>query len=267
MLDLRGNSIATLPPDLKFLRSLLDLDLEGNPIGPEVRGFEPLGMSSQLCGAALPPTSVVLGCLVAPSEFSTPRIFRLTRQVQGQVGGVLSRLHAQALAASMRLTLPLKSTVAPHALLPTSLCLTYIARKDVRSIEQLVCGVCFRCHEWPTVTQGQPAPRRVSQIPEVLFALVNLSRLNLAGTMLGRAQGKQLEDRLRLDELSVNAGAAAGPEDADSSVESTPSQGRPQQHGFEKGGFRAVPGNKRVSRPTSVPEHRLPEIRDKVCVS
>ncbi|CAM9515707.1 unnamed protein product [Ectocarpus fasciculatus] len=102
------------------------------------------------------------------------------------------------------------------------------------------------------------------EIPEVLFALVNLSRLNLAGTMLGPAQGKQLEDRLRLDALSVNADAAAGPEDADSSVESPPSQARQQKHGFEKGVLHVVPGNKRVSRPTSVPEHRLPEIRDKM---
>ena len=37
VLDLRGNSIETLPSELKFLRSLLDLDLEGNPIGPQVR--------------------------------------------------------------------------------------------------------------------------------------------------------------------------------------------------------------------------------------
>lgn len=36
VLDLRANSIESLPPDLKFLRSLLELDLEGNPIGPEV---------------------------------------------------------------------------------------------------------------------------------------------------------------------------------------------------------------------------------------
>lgn len=36
VLDLRGNSIEALPTELKFLRSLLDLDLEGNPIGPQV---------------------------------------------------------------------------------------------------------------------------------------------------------------------------------------------------------------------------------------
>lgn len=37
VLDLRDNSIEVLPPTLKYLRALLDLDLEGNPIGPEVR--------------------------------------------------------------------------------------------------------------------------------------------------------------------------------------------------------------------------------------
>lgn len=38
VLDLRGNTIATLPERLKYMRSLLDLDLDGNPIGPKVIG-------------------------------------------------------------------------------------------------------------------------------------------------------------------------------------------------------------------------------------
>lgn len=36
VLDLRRNTIENLPLELKYLRSLLDLDLDGNPVGPEV---------------------------------------------------------------------------------------------------------------------------------------------------------------------------------------------------------------------------------------
>lgn len=109
------------------------------------------------------------------------------------------------------------------------------------------------------------------QIPEVLFTLVNLSRLNLAGTKIGPMQGAQLEERLRLDSLTVNADAcdATVPADASSSPE-TPAEAQEvqQQDGSHTtnavGGCQATPGRKCVSRPTSVPDHRLPEIRDKV---
>ncbi|CAM9668875.1 unnamed protein product, partial [Hapterophycus canaliculatus] len=109
------------------------------------------------------------------------------------------------------------------------------------------------------------------EIPEVLFALVNLSRLNLAGTKLGPVQGVQLEERLRLDSLTVNADAfhAPVPGDDSSSAEKPASPNELQQQAVSHatnavGGFQAVPGRKCVSRPTSVPDHRLPEIRDKM---
>ncbi|CAM9433698.1 unnamed protein product [Scytosiphon promiscuus] len=107
------------------------------------------------------------------------------------------------------------------------------------------------------------------EIPEVLFALVNLSRLNLAGTKIGPAQGAQLEEKLRLDSLTVNADAfaAAAPGDASPSEEMpAPSAELEQQAESQTttavGGFQAIPGRRCISRPTSVPDHRLPEIKD-----
>ena len=124
-----------------------------------------------------------------------------------------------------------------------------------------------------------------------MFALVNLSRLNLAGTMLGPEQGRRLDQRLRLDTLAVNASAAASvaadntpPTPGDpttcSAQQPTPRQkGLPhqqqqqqqqQQRELDSCGSRngsgngGEPGRKCISRPTSVPDHRLPEIRDKV---
>lgn len=111
---------------------------------------------------------------------------------------------------------------------------------------------------------------------------MNLSRLNLAGTMLGPVQGVQLEERLRLDSLSVNADAFASAA-AETEASPTPddpttfysAQLAPRQEGQrqqrEPGSARrnsnsAEPGRKCVSRPASVPDHRLPEIRDKVCM-
>lgn len=119
------------------------------------------------------------------------------------------------------------------------------------------------------------------QIPEVLFTLVNLSRLNLAGTMLGPEQGRQLDERLRLDTLAVNASAGASlaadnapmPDDPTTrSAQPTPQQeGQQQQQqqqreldNASRNGSGGEPGRKCISRPTSVPDHRLPEIRDKV---
>lgn len=100
--------------------------------------------------------------------------------------------------------------------------------------------------------------------------------------MLGPEQGRQLEERLRLDSLSVNADAvAAKPEDPGSSF-SPPAkpllpQEPQQQHHLRResdgatdtrssGGGGINPGKKSVTRPTSVPDHRLPEIRDQVCM-
>eukprot|EP00752_Nemacystus_decipiens_P018201 g16330.t1 len=120
------------------------------------------------------------------------------------------------------------------------------------------------------------------QIPEVLFSLVNLSRLNLAGTMLGPEQGRQLDKRLRLDTLAVNANADASVAAADithtADGDATTCSAQPTEcHEGKKerqcepdnipsrnGSSSAEPGRKCISRPACVPDHRLPEIRDKV---
>lgn len=118
------------------------------------------------------------------------------------------------------------------------------------------------------------------QIPEVLYTLVNLSRLNLAGSKLGPAQGRQLEERLRLDTLAVNADAVAPvatdsaptPDDHTTSSAQPESrrEGHPQrceQDNATRNSINSADrGRKCISRPTSVPDHRLPEIRDKVRV-
>lgn len=94
--------------------------------------------------------------------------------------------------------------------------------------------------------------------------------------MLGPEQGGQLEERLRLDSLSINAEAATPTSDKhkDSAATSSsadclpppePQQPRESDCRVKRSGH-AAPGKKSVIRPTTVPDHRLPEIKDKVSV-
>ncbi|CAM9197393.1 unnamed protein product [Ascophyllum nodosum] len=103
------------------------------------------------------------------------------------------------------------------------------------------------------------------QVPEGLLSLVNLSHLNLAGTLLGPAQGEQIDAKLRLDFLCVNADAAPPPP-----VTTSPSQ---QQKLSDttidtpvSRESRLVGGGRCISRATHVSRHRLPEIQHQVQV-
>ena len=92
---------------------------------------------------------------------------------------------------------------------------------------------------------------------------MNLSHLNLAGTLLGPAQGEQIDAKLRLDFLCVNADAAPPPP-----VTTSPSQ---QQKLSDttidtpvSRESRLVGGGRCISRATHVSRHRLPEIQHQV---
>ena len=91
-------------------------------------------------------------------------------------------------------------------------------------------------------------------MPKVLFTLVNLARLNLAGTMLGPEQGARLEAALRLDSLCVNENAPPPPV--------IPTSQQREQTDLRRSLSSIAASHD--SRTVFVPEHRLREIQDKV---
>lgn len=104
------------------------------------------------------------------------------------------------------------------------------------------------------------------QIPEVLFTLVNLARLNLGGTRMGPSQGEQLEASLRLDCLFVNTDAPPPPPPAPTGQEQTrhKNEAKISSSVYPHAEFEPVYGNKAINRSILVPERRLPEFRDQV---
>ncbi|CAM9259846.1 unnamed protein product, partial [Discosporangium mesarthrocarpum] len=99
------------------------------------------------------------------------------------------------------------------------------------------------------------------EIPESILLLVNLARLSLAGTRIGREQGAIIEGRLRLDSLSV------------SPFVSWPPPNRPPENEPESKGGRMDSEENKNGRPVArvvstlaapVPEGRLPVLRDQV---
>lgn len=104
-----------------------------------------------------------------------------------------------------------------------------------------------------------------AQVPDVLFSLVNLARLNLARTLLGPIQGQQIDAELRLDFLCVNADAAP-PSPMTNASPLQPQKQLPTATGnaFLDKGSKPINGGRYVSRATHVPYHKLPQVKQQV---
>lgn len=115
------------------------------------------------------------------------------------------------------------------------------------------------------VVRFRVATSFTAQVPEVLFSLVNLAHLNLANTLLGPLQGEQIDAKLRLDFLCVNADAAPP------SPVTNASPLQPQNHlpgatgnAYLDKNSKSSNGGRCVSRATHVPYHRLPQVKQQV---
>lgn len=146
----------------------------------------------------------------------------------------------------------------------------------------------FRCFTHTHGTSRSPneisllrcarASSKTRQVPQALFALVNLARLSLSGTRVGPVQGARLETKLRLDTLTVNPNASPPPQPPEPA--SDPEQGdmqerrkhkEKQQHRPETlsppstaASLRLLNRNGDADVSTTVPASRLPELREKV---
>lgn len=124
------------------------------------------------------------------------------------------------------------------------------------------CQTCFFSPAHPPTPSIFPSGKTF-QIPQCLFTLVNLARLSLAGSRLGPAQGSQLEEKLRLDTLTINPNAVLPPKATSDHQQQQQPQHVETPNGPAARGRRInAKGLTQIS--TSVPAGRLSELREQV---